>query len=146
MTSDVDADDTLNESARVKSLDKANRIAMANDKGRLLRQEEVEGLVQEAQKSKAEDQAQWQKGTTLQPWVFHVKSTVLEGGLWGEIKDEDRRKMGCKSAMRPSPGGRATSFLRRRIVILVAERNLGNIHPTPLLQIRIKIPRNGRRR
>merc|ERR1711998_90689 len=54
VTFDIDANAILNVSAEEKSTGKINKITITNDKGRLTK-EEIEKMVQEAEKYKAED-------------------------------------------------------------------------------------------
>jgi len=54
VTFDIDANAILNVSAEEKSTGKLNKITITNDKGRLTK-EEIEKMVQEAEKYKAED-------------------------------------------------------------------------------------------
>merc|ERR1719379_1644608 len=54
VTFDIDANAILNVSAEEKSTGKVNKITITNDKGRLSK-EEIEKMVQEAEKYKAED-------------------------------------------------------------------------------------------
>merc|ERR1712057_39785 len=54
VTYDIDANAILNVSAEEKSTGKVNKITITNDKGRLSK-EEIEKMVQEAEKYKAED-------------------------------------------------------------------------------------------
>jgi L1 cell adhesion molecule like protein len=55
VTFDIDANAILNVSAEEKSTGKVNKITITNDKGRLTK-EEIEKMVQEAEKYKAEDE------------------------------------------------------------------------------------------
>jgi L1 cell adhesion molecule like protein len=57
---DIDADGILNVSALEKRTGKKNKITITNDKGRLC-QEEIEHMVGEAEKYKAEDDANTSK-------------------------------------------------------------------------------------
>ncbi|XP_072500118.1 heat shock 70 kDa protein 6 [Notamacropus eugenii] len=95
VTFDVDANGILNVSATDKSTGKANRITITNDKGRLSK-EEVERMVREAERYKAEDEAQRDKvaaKNSLEAYVFHLQSAVQEDGLRDKIQEEDRRKV-----------------------------------------------------
>ncbi|THU85982.1 heat shock protein 70 [Dendrothele bispora CBS 962.96] len=56
VTFDMDANGILNVSAADKTTGKSNRITITNDKGRLTK-EEIEGMVNEAEKYKAKDEA-----------------------------------------------------------------------------------------
>ena len=56
VTFDIDANGILNVSALDKASGKQNKITITNDKGRLSK-EEIEKMVQDAEKFKAEDEA-----------------------------------------------------------------------------------------
>jgi len=56
VTFDIDANGILNVSAADKGTGKSNKITITNDKGRLSK-EEIEKMVQDAEKFKAEDEA-----------------------------------------------------------------------------------------
>ena len=57
VTFDIDANGILNVSAADKSTGKENKITITNDKGRLSK-EEIERMVNDAEKYKQEDEAQ----------------------------------------------------------------------------------------
>ena len=57
VTFDIDANGILNVSACDKSTGKENKITITNDKGRLSK-EDIERMVNDAEKFKAEDEAQ----------------------------------------------------------------------------------------
>merc|ERR1740138_611692 len=56
VTFDIDANGILNVSAADKATGKVNKITITNDKGRL-NKDEIEKMVQDAEKYKAEDEA-----------------------------------------------------------------------------------------
>ncbi|XP_001369225.2 heat shock 70 kDa protein 6-like [Monodelphis domestica] len=92
---DIDANGILNVSATDKSTGKANRITITNDKGRLSK-EQVQRMLQEAEKYKAEDEAQRDRvaaKNALEAYAFQVKSAVQEESLQDKIKEEDRRRV-----------------------------------------------------
>merc|ERR1719267_179534 len=60
VTFDIDANGILNVSALEKSTGKQNKITITNDKGRLSK-DEIERMVEEAEKYKAEDEANKEK-------------------------------------------------------------------------------------
>merc|ERR1711925_57954 len=62
VTFDIDANGILNVSAADKSTGKQNKITITNDKGRLSK-EEIERMVNDAEKFKAEDEKQKEKIT-----------------------------------------------------------------------------------
>ncbi|KAM8999855.1 heat shock 70 kDa protein 6-like [Sarcophilus harrisii] len=95
VTFDIDANGILSVSATDKSTGKANKITITNDKGRLSK-EQVERMVQEAEKYKAEDEAQRERVTaknSLESYAFQVKSTMQEAGLGDKIPEQDKRKV-----------------------------------------------------
>ncbi|XP_044540949.1 heat shock 70 kDa protein 6-like [Gracilinanus agilis] len=92
---DLDANGILNVSATDKSTGKANRITITNDKGRLSK-EQVQRMLQEAEKYKAEDEAQRDRvaaKNALEAYAFHVKSSVQDESLRDKIKEEDKRRV-----------------------------------------------------
>merc|ERR1712119_278960 len=75
VTFDIDANGILNVSACDKSTGKENNITITNDKGRLSK-EDIERMVQEAEKYKAEDDAQKdriQAKNGLESYAFNMK-------------------------------------------------------------------------
>ncbi|KAI3359957.1 hypothetical protein L3Q82_013836, partial [Scortum barcoo] len=95
VTFDVDANGILNVSAVDKSTGKENKITITNDKGRLSK-EEIERMVQDADRYKAEDDLQREKiaaKNSLESYAFNMKSTVQDDSLKGEISEEDRKKL-----------------------------------------------------
>uniref|UniRef100_A0A4W4F9M9 Heat shock cognate 71 kDa protein n=1 Tax=Electrophorus electricus TaxID=8005 RepID=A0A4W4F9M9_ELEEL len=95
VTFDIDANGIMNVSAVDKSTGKENKITITNDKGRLSK-EDIERMVQEAEKYKAEDDVQRDKVSTkngLESYAFNMKSTVEDEKLKGKISDEDKQKI-----------------------------------------------------
>ncbi|KAK3522022.1 hypothetical protein QTP70_021387 [Hemibagrus guttatus] len=95
VTFDIDANGILNVSAVDKSTGKENKITITNDKGRLSK-EDIERMVQEAEKYKAEDDVQRDKVSAkngLESYAFNMKSTVEDEKLKGKISDEDKQKI-----------------------------------------------------
>ncbi|KAI3359229.1 hypothetical protein L3Q82_002612 [Scortum barcoo] len=95
VTFDVDANGILNVSAVDKSTGKENKITITNDKGRLSK-EEIERMVQDADRYKAEDDLQREKiaaKNSLESYAFNMKSTVQDDSLKGKISEEDRKKL-----------------------------------------------------
>uniref|UniRef100_A0A671NJ44 Heat shock protein family A (Hsp70) member 8 n=1 Tax=Sinocyclocheilus anshuiensis TaxID=1608454 RepID=A0A671NJ44_9TELE len=91
VTFDIDANGIMNVSAVDKSTGKENKITITNDKGRLSK-EDIERMVQEAEKYKAEDDVQREKVAAkngLESYAFNMKSTVEDEKLKGKISDED---------------------------------------------------------
>uniref|UniRef100_A0A8C7N173 Heat shock protein family A (Hsp70) member 8 n=1 Tax=Oncorhynchus kisutch TaxID=8019 RepID=A0A8C7N173_ONCKI len=95
VTFDIDANGILNVSAVDKSTGKENKITITNDKGRLSK-EDIERMVQEAEKYKCEDDVQRDKVSSknsLESYSFNMKSTVEDEKLQGKISDEDKTKI-----------------------------------------------------
>merc|ERR1711931_180981 len=87
VTFDIDANGILNVSASDKSTGKQNKITITNDKGRLSK-EEIEKMVADSEKFKAEDDIQKQRidsKNNLESYCFQIKSTLDEPNLKGKI-------------------------------------------------------------
>lgn len=92
VTFDIDANGILNVSAVDKSTGKENKITITNDKGRLSK-EDIERMVNEAEKYRAEDEVQREKVTaknSLESYCFNMKSTIEDDKLKDKISDKDR--------------------------------------------------------
>jgi len=77
---DVDANGILNVSAAEKSTGKSNKIAITNDKGRLSR-EEIDRLVEEAEKHAAEDKVRMERvdaKNQLEAYLYNTRNAVRE--------------------------------------------------------------------
>ena len=103
VTFDIDANGILNVSAVDKSTGKQNKITITNDKGRLSK-EEIEKMVNDAEKYKAEDEAQRdriQAKNSLEGYAYQMKSTVEDDKLKDKISDEDKTKIidKCKETL-----------------------------------------------
>uniref|UniRef100_A0A8C2ZH00 Heat shock protein 8 n=1 Tax=Cyclopterus lumpus TaxID=8103 RepID=A0A8C2ZH00_CYCLU len=95
VTFDIDANGIMNVSAVDKSTGKENKITITNDKGRLSK-EDIERMVQEAEKYKTEDDVQRDKVSSknaLESYAFNMKSTVEDEKLAGKISDDDKTKI-----------------------------------------------------
>ncbi|CAL1600911.1 unnamed protein product [Knipowitschia caucasica] len=95
VTFDVDANGILNVSAVDKSTGKENKITITNDKGRLSK-EEIEKMVQDADKFKAEDEAQRNRvgaKNALEAFVFSVKNSLQDEAVSGKLNQDDRKKL-----------------------------------------------------
>merc|ERR1712174_152760 len=78
VTFDIDANGILNVSAADKSTGKQNKITITNDKGRLSK-EEIERMVNDADKFKAEDEKQKERISAkngLESYCFNMKTTM----------------------------------------------------------------------
>ncbi|XP_028307892.1 heat shock 70 kDa protein-like [Gouania willdenowi] len=93
VTFDIDANGILNVSAVDKSTGKENKITITNDKGRLSK-EEIERMVQDADKYKAEDDAQRDRVAAknqLESYAYNMKSSVEDENTKGKISEEDKK-------------------------------------------------------
>nr|AAR97294.1 inducible heat shock protein 70 [Rhabdosargus sarba] len=93
VTFDIDANGVLNVSAVDKSTGKENKITITNDKGRLSK-EEIERMVQDSEKYKAEDDMQREKITaknSLESYAYNMKSSVEDENMKGKISEEDKK-------------------------------------------------------
>merc|ERR1712168_1284358 len=89
---DIDANGILNVSALEKSTGKENKITITNDKGRLS-EEDIEKMVNDAEKYKAEDEAQRDKISAkngLESYCFNMKTTVEDEKLKDKISAEEK--------------------------------------------------------
>ena len=78
ITYDIDANGILNVSAVDKSTGRENKITITNDKGRLSK-DDIDRMVREAEKYKAEDDLQRDKiqaKNSLESYAYQMKSTV----------------------------------------------------------------------
>lgn len=95
VTFDVDANGILNVSAVDKSTGKENKITITNDKGRLSK-EEIERMVQDADRYKAEDDLQREKiaaKNSLESYAFNMKSSAQDDNLKGKLSEEEQKKL-----------------------------------------------------
>lgn len=93
VTFDIDANGILNVSAADKSTGRQNKITITNDKGRLSK-EEIERMVNEADRYKAEDEKQRdriQAKNGLESYAFNMKSTIEDEKLKDKIPESDRK-------------------------------------------------------
>jgi len=95
VTFDIDANGILNVSALEKSTGKEQKIQIKNDKGRMSA-DEIERLVQEAEKYKAEDEAnraRVEAKNALENYVFQVKGSINDEKLADKVSDSDKEKV-----------------------------------------------------
>merc|ERR1712172_454823 len=95
VTFDIDANGILNVSATDKSTGKENKITITNDKGRLSK-EDIEKMVNEAEKYKAEDEKQRDRISAkngLESYCFNMKSTMDEEKVKSAISESDKKKI-----------------------------------------------------
>ncbi|RAH44232.1 molecular chaperone Hsp70 [Aspergillus brunneoviolaceus CBS 621.78] len=96
VTFDLDANGIMNVSAIEKGTGKTNKITITNDKGRLSK-EEIERMLADAEKFKAEDEAEAsriQAKNGLESYAYSLKNTLSEGKL--TISDADKEKVTAK--------------------------------------------------
>merc|ERR1711971_810873 len=89
---DIDANGILNVSAQDKATGKSEKITITNDKGRLSK-EEIEKMVQDAEKYKDEDDKLRKKVDAkngLESFVFQMKNTLTDEKLAEKFTDEDK--------------------------------------------------------
>jgi L1 cell adhesion molecule like protein len=92
VTFDIDANGILNVTALEKSTNKENKITITNDKGRLSK-EDIERMVNEAEKYRNEDEKQRENITaknSLESYCFNVKATMEDENLKDKITDSDK--------------------------------------------------------
>ena len=92
---DIDANGILNVSAEDKSTGQKNKITITNDKGRLSK-EEIERMVQEAEKYKAEDEEHKKKVEAkngLENYAYNMKNTMNDENVGGKLDADDKAKI-----------------------------------------------------
>ena len=95
VTFDIDANGILNVSAIEKGTGKSNKITITNDKGRLSK-EDIERMVSEAEKFKAEDEKEAdrvQAKNGLESYAFSLKNTTSEAAFKEKVGAEDVEKV-----------------------------------------------------
>merc|ERR1711878_193793 len=98
VTFDVDANGILNVSAVDKSTNKQSKITITNDQGRLSK-EEIERMVNDADKFKAEDEKQKERISAkngLESYCSNMKSSMDEDNLKEKISEDEKRTMSSK--------------------------------------------------
>jgi len=98
VTFDIDANGILNVSACDKSTGKQNKITITNDKGRLSK-EEIERMVNDAEKFKADDEKQKERISAkngLESYCFNMKTTIDDEKVKDKISDDDRKAINDK--------------------------------------------------
>merc|ERR1712215_493575 len=95
VTFDIDANGILNVSACDKSTGKQNKITITNDKGRLSK-EEIERMVNDAEKFKADDEKQKERiaaKNRLESYCFNMKTTIDDEKLKDKISEDDMKSI-----------------------------------------------------
>lgn len=93
VTFDIDANGILNVSAADKATGNAEKITIKNDKGRLSK-EEIEKMVADADKFRAQDDAIRKKveaKNALEHYCFQMKNTLNEEKLKEHFTEEDKK-------------------------------------------------------
>lgn len=89
---DIDANGILNVTASDKSTGKSNKITITNDKGRLSK-EEIERMVSDAEKYKAEDEAAAARITAknqLESYAYNIRNSLQDEKVGGKLGEEDK--------------------------------------------------------
>ncbi|KAF2318742.1 hypothetical protein GH714_010427 [Hevea brasiliensis] len=92
---DIDANGILNVSAEDKTTGQKNKITITNDKGRLSK-EEIEKMVQEAEKYKAEDEEHKKKveaKNALENYAYNMRNTVKDEKISSKLSPDDKKKI-----------------------------------------------------
>jgi len=98
VTLDIDVNGILNVSAVDKSTNKGNKITITNDQGRLSK-EDIERMVNDAEKFKAEDEKQKERIAAkngLESYCFNMKSTMEDENLKAKISEEEKKTINSK--------------------------------------------------
>lgn len=100
VTFDVDANGILNVSAEDKSTGKSTKITITNEKGRLSK-EQIEAMVQDAEKYKADDEAaklRIEARNSLENYCYSLRNTIGEDNLKDKISAQDKKAIEDKIA------------------------------------------------
>ncbi|KAH9554820.1 hypothetical protein CY35_08G082800 [Sphagnum magellanicum] len=90
---DIDANGILNVSAEDKTAGVKNRITITNDKGRLSK-DDIEKMVQDAEKYKAEDEEVKKKVDAkngLENYAYNMKNTIRDDKIAGQLNPSDKQ-------------------------------------------------------
>ncbi|KAL3678057.1 hypothetical protein R1sor_021013 [Riccia sorocarpa] len=92
---DIDANGILNVSAEDKTTGQKNKITITNDKGRLSK-EEIEKMVQDAEKYKSEDEDHKKKIESkngLENYAYNMRNTIKDEKIASALSPADRKKI-----------------------------------------------------
>jgi L1 cell adhesion molecule like protein len=95
VTFDIDANGILNVSASEKSTGKSSKITITNDKGRLSK-EEIERMVEEAEKYKNEDEKTRLKieaKNSLENYAYNIRNTIKDDKVKDKISESEREDL-----------------------------------------------------
>ena len=90
---DIDANGILNVSAEDKSTGQKNKITITNDKGRLSK-DDIERMVQEAEKYKTEDEDHKKKidaKNALENYAYNMRNSIRDTNVGGKLAPEDKK-------------------------------------------------------
>ena len=92
---DIDANGILNVSAEDKTTGQKNKITITNDKGRLSK-DEIEKMVQEAEKYKSEDEDHKKKieaKNGLENYAYNMRNTIKDEKIASNLDAADKKKI-----------------------------------------------------
>ncbi|KAK7329910.1 hypothetical protein VNO77_24092 [Canavalia gladiata] len=92
---DIDANGILNVSAEDKTAGVKNKITITNDKGRLSK-EEIEKMVKDAERYKAEDEEVKKKvevKNSLENYAYNMRNTIRDEKIGGKLSPDDKQKI-----------------------------------------------------
>ncbi|CAI5460663.1 unnamed protein product [Closterium sp. Yama58-4] len=95
VTFDIDANGILNVSAEDKTTGHKNKITITNDKGRLSK-EDIERLVQEAERYKEEDEQVKKKveaKNALENYTYNIRNTIRDENVGSKLPAGDKKKV-----------------------------------------------------
>jgi len=95
VTFDIDANGILNVSAEDKTTGKKNKITITNDKGRLSK-DDIERMVQEAEKYKADDEKNREKieaKNALENYAYSLRNSIKDENLSSKLDADDKQKL-----------------------------------------------------
>merc|ERR1711876_105609 len=98
VTFDVDANGILNVSAVEKAGGRSERITITNDQGRLSK-EEIDRMVNESEKFKADDDAQKERISArngLESYIFNLKSTLEQSNIKDKLSESEKNMISTK--------------------------------------------------
>ncbi|KAG4942642.1 hypothetical protein JHK85_047288 [Glycine max] len=92
---DIDANGILNVSAEDKTAGVKNKITITNDKGRLSK-EEIEKMVKDAERYKAEDEEVKKKveaKNSLENYAYNMRNTIKDEKIGGKLSPDEKQKI-----------------------------------------------------
>ncbi|XP_015584232.2 heat shock 70 kDa protein-like [Ricinus communis] len=95
VTFDIDANGILNVTAEDKTAGVKNKITITNDKGRLSK-EDIEKMVQDAEKYKSEDEEVKKKveaKNALENYAYNMRNTIKDEKFAGKLDPNDKEKI-----------------------------------------------------